>query len=191
MGSENRKGMMKASLCESLRELMLKRVFEKITIKQICDETGVIRATFYNYFDDKYDCLNAIVYHDLVEEMMSDLSSEKARDVIIHALNAVDVNREFYRIAYNVTGQNSFEEMIRGCLRQLFEEYFKVYRRPGCLEQYPDTLLAGYYAESMAFVIKVFVYQKDGPLTARQAAQMSMDLMNHGFTYFMNYDYKD
>ena len=52
---ENHKGYMQACLYENLRELMLKNLFEKITIKQICDATGVIRATFYNYFDDKYD----------------------------------------------------------------------------------------------------------------------------------------
>ena len=50
----NKKSMMKVNLCESLRGLMLKRPFEKITIKNICDETGVIRATFYNHFEDKY-----------------------------------------------------------------------------------------------------------------------------------------
>jgi Transcriptional regulator len=54
---------MKVSLAENLRALMVKHLFEKITIKQICDETGVNRATFYNYFEDKYDCLQWIVYH--------------------------------------------------------------------------------------------------------------------------------
>ena len=52
---EYRKNIMKNSLAENLRYLMQRKVFEKITIKQICDETGVIRATFYNYFEDKYD----------------------------------------------------------------------------------------------------------------------------------------
>ena len=64
---ENRRGMMKSFLYENLRDLMQKQMFEKITIKQICDATGVIRATFYNYFEDKYDCLNCIVYHDIAE----------------------------------------------------------------------------------------------------------------------------
>ncbi len=59
-----RRGTMKTVLAENLRELMKKKLFEKIAIKQICDETGVIRATFYNYFDDKYDCLNWIIHRD-------------------------------------------------------------------------------------------------------------------------------
>ena len=36
---ENHKGMMRSFLCENLRDLMRKNVFEKITIKQICDQT--------------------------------------------------------------------------------------------------------------------------------------------------------
>ena len=55
---ESRRATMKSALAENLRVLMTRKMYEKITIKQICDETGVIRATFYNYFDDKYDCLN-------------------------------------------------------------------------------------------------------------------------------------
>lgn len=56
-----KRGMMKRFLAESLKELMLQKSFEKITIKQICDKTGVIRATFYNYFEDKYGRLK--LYH--------------------------------------------------------------------------------------------------------------------------------
>ena len=31
--------------------------FEEITVKYICDVSGYPRATFYNYFDDKYDLM--------------------------------------------------------------------------------------------------------------------------------------
>ncbi|NCB32750.1 MAG: TetR family transcriptional regulator [Erysipelotrichia bacterium] len=183
----NRKGMMRESLYESLRELMLKKPIEKITIKQICDETGVIRATFYNYFDDKYDCLNAIVMHDLAEEGLDNLNRDSSRDTIEKALSNVDSYRDFYRIAYNVTGQNSFEEMIRSNLQQMFERYFRQYRRQGSLEQYSDAVLSGYYAQSMSYVIKVFVFQREGSLSVKQAAQMMLDLMGHKFYDFVTY----
>ena len=187
-GMVNRKGIMRESLYESLRELMLKKPIDKITIKQICDETGVIRATFYNYFDDKYDCLNAIVLHDLAEEGMGNLNKDSSRATIERALGNVDANRSFYRIAYNVTGQNSFEEMIQANLQQMFEEYFRQYRKPGCIEQYSDSVLSGYYAQCMAYVIKVFVYQKDKELSVKQAAQMMLDLMGHKFYDFVTYN---
>ena len=39
-------------------ELLSKEPFEQISIMQLCDETQYPRATFYNYFEDKYDLLN-------------------------------------------------------------------------------------------------------------------------------------
>ena len=47
-------------LAESFKELALKQPIEKITIKEITDKAGVIRPTFYNHFQDKYDLLEWI-----------------------------------------------------------------------------------------------------------------------------------
>lgn len=38
--------------------LLASRPFEEIAVNEICDRAGYPRATFYNYFDDKYDLLN-------------------------------------------------------------------------------------------------------------------------------------
>ena len=55
-----RKKMTKALIGESLKVLMRNHPFEKITIKMITDEAGVIRPTFYNYFCDKYEVVEWI-----------------------------------------------------------------------------------------------------------------------------------
>ena len=44
-------------LAESFKELAMQRSIEKITIKEITDKAGVIRPTFYNHFQDKYELL--------------------------------------------------------------------------------------------------------------------------------------
>ena len=44
-------------LAESFKQLLIKNPIEKITIKDITDGAGVIRPTFYNHFQDKYDLL--------------------------------------------------------------------------------------------------------------------------------------
>ena len=44
-------------LAKSFKELVAKTPIEKITIKQITDKAGVIRPTFYNHFQDKYELL--------------------------------------------------------------------------------------------------------------------------------------
>ena len=44
-------------LADSFRELACQGPIEKITIKEITDRAGVIRPTFYNHFQDKYELL--------------------------------------------------------------------------------------------------------------------------------------
>ncbi len=179
---EYHKSMMKASLAENLRVLMGRKMFDKITIKQICDETGVIRATFYNYFEDKYDCLNWIVYMDLVQIASQNHHLDSA-GLLDLALRNVEENLAFYRNAYLVTGQNSFEDMIRSNLAKLLLGYFEQNRNPSTLPQYPNELLARYYAESVAFVIRQFVHESNRH-TVEETRKMALDLLGHSLMSF-------
>ncbi|MEE8808138.1 MAG: TetR/AcrR family transcriptional regulator C-terminal domain-containing protein [Lactimicrobium sp.] len=170
---------MKTSLAENLRVLMTRKLFEKITIKQICDETGVIRATFYNYFDDKYDCLNWIVHTDLLGDKQA-MVTGNFNLFIDSALNNIEKNRAFYRAAYNVTGQNSFEDMIRSNLSEAMMEFFDENRKMDYMPAYSNELLARYYAEGFAFIIRQFVFAPQGASEATYR-RMVIDLLNHSF----------
>ena len=97
-----------------------------LTIKKICDETGVIRATFYNYFDDKYDCLNWIVYHDLIEGTKEYVQKGDFGMIFTVILKTVDHYRSFYKAAYQVTGQNAFEDMIRDNMTIMLQDYLNI-----------------------------------------------------------------
>ena len=54
-----------ALLAESFKELALRQPIEKITIKEITDKAGLIRPTFYNHFQDKYELLEWIIMTEL------------------------------------------------------------------------------------------------------------------------------
>ena len=54
-------------LAESLKELTIKQPIEKITIKEITDKAGVIRPTFYNHFQDKFELIEWIIRTELLE----------------------------------------------------------------------------------------------------------------------------
>ncbi len=43
---------------DTMFDLLRKKPFEKITINEVCIQAGFPRATFYNYFDDKFDLLD-------------------------------------------------------------------------------------------------------------------------------------
>ena len=119
----NSKNNTKDLLADSLRDLMLKKPFEKITIKQICDATGVIRIVFYNYFSDKYDALEYIVYRDLYETAYPYIQSRDRYEAFKVMIFAVQKNIEFYRVGYQIVGQNSFEEAVYKAIYQIIHDF--------------------------------------------------------------------
>ncbi len=55
----------KLILSESLKELLIEKPIEKITVKEICEKADVNRGTFYSHYSDQYD-----LYNDVVEEII-------------------------------------------------------------------------------------------------------------------------
>lgn len=49
-------------LTDALMTLMQEKPIEKITVMEICSQAMVHRATFYKYFEDKYQLLDFCVY---------------------------------------------------------------------------------------------------------------------------------
>ena len=47
-------------LTDALSELMGKKTFDDITVKEICALAMVPHSTFYNYFEDKFDLLHTL-----------------------------------------------------------------------------------------------------------------------------------
>ena len=66
----------KWALCDAMKTLMLKKPFQKISIREICECCGMSRKSFYYHFKDKYDLVNWIFYTEFIETIDdSDLQS--------------------------------------------------------------------------------------------------------------------
>ncbi len=121
----NSKNNTKDLLADSLKELMVKKSFEKITIKQICDATGVIRIVFYNYFSDKYDALEYIVDRDLYETVLPYIKCKKREDAFKVMIYTIQENIDFYRAGYQIIGQNSFEDAVYKAVGKIVSDFSK------------------------------------------------------------------
>lgn len=77
---ERKSELTKALLGEKFKELVAKKGFEKLTIKIITDAAGVIRPTFYNYFQDKYEVMEWLLWEDVFKEV-SELMSKNSNGV--------------------------------------------------------------------------------------------------------------
>ena len=106
-------------LAESLKELSKTRPIDKITIKEITDKAGVIRPTFYNHFQDKYELLEWIVREELMMPAMPLFQNGMLREGITFIFTAMEKEKDFYQKAVRLEGQNSFTEMMMKTAKEI------------------------------------------------------------------------
>ncbi len=110
MRHEERENDCKYKLAEAVKNCMKTAPVESITVKQIVEECGVSRQTFYRNFIDKYDLINW--YFDrLLEDSFRELGSGKTlRAGLIRKFKFIKEERVFFQAAFKVDEQNNLKE---------------------------------------------------------------------------------
>lgn len=106
----------KNALANSLKQLMRSKTLDKISTDEICQKAEVSRRSFYRHFPDKYALLDWIYYQDFL------INREHPKEWCIwdyypSICENLYEDREFYRHAFQLTGQNSFRQF---CYEQLY-----------------------------------------------------------------------
>lgn len=146
----------KKALAQSLKDLVDRMPFEKITIKEIADGAGVIRVTFYNHFQDKYDLLAWIVRSEILDPVRILISNQMYRESMVLIFSNVQRDKSFYTKALRIDGQNSFEDIVRKCAYDLILDIFLEHGapKPNPTHRWINAEnLAMYYATSMSYIM--------------------------------------
>lgn len=113
-------------LAESLKELSITKPIDKITIKEITNKAGVIRPTFYNHFQDKYELLEWITVNELFAPIDPLLSNGMLKEGVTLILTTIEKEKDFYKRAAQLEGQNSFNEIFNRCVSEAVKQYIDV-----------------------------------------------------------------
>ncbi len=142
-------------LAEGFKELACQQTIEKITIKAITDKAGVIRPTFYNHFQDKYELLEWIVRVQILEPTKPLIHTGMIDEALILIFTLVKKEKEFYEKAVKLEGQNSFEIIVKKCIEEILLEVIqsKKTKNQGRHPWLTPEHIAQYYAQSMCFVV--------------------------------------
>ena len=138
-------------LADSIKALVLTKPVEKITIKEITDKAGVIRPTFYNHFQDKYELLEWVICTEILEPA--------------HPL-----------IRNGLTNQAVLLRCIQNVLVEIFLEYPR--QKNGKFPWMSVDMLAEHYARSMCYAVKVWIRQ-GMTIPAQEMADTYEYLMSH------------
>lgn len=106
----------KRALASALRELMQEVPFDKIQVTHICERCDMNRKSFYYHFMDKYDLVNWIFdteFITLAMEGANEMPSDDRWELIERVCKYFYENRDFYRNALKIKGQNSFSDHLQ------------------------------------------------------------------------------
>lgn len=112
----------KHALASTLKQLMLEKPFDKISVSDICDGCGMNRKSFYYHFKDKYDLVEWIFRTDIVETM-NFAGYDKGWDLLLDLCGKFYEERDFYRAAFKIEGQNGFKDYVLHTLEPI-AKYF-------------------------------------------------------------------
>lgn len=71
MSSDARTRYTKQAITKSFYQLLEDKPIEKITVKEICENAEINRATFYRYYDNQYNLMEIIE-----QEMLNEIKAE-------------------------------------------------------------------------------------------------------------------
>ena len=99
----------KRALAQTMKELMARESFSKISVGEICEACGMSRKSFYYHFRDKYDLVNWIFDTEFIE-VIQKCGFASGADILNGMCGYFYKERGFYRSALEIEGQNSFRD---------------------------------------------------------------------------------
>lgn len=156
---EEKKELTKTLLTASFKELVLQVPFEKITIKMITDGAGVIRPTFYKHFQDKYEVLEYIFQKEITDKIQVLIDNDMEEDIFRLLCSCLEKDHAFYKKAYEITGQNSFEELMSDYLYHMFLRLLEKYplKSPSPLDVLTKEAIARFYTFGLADSLRYWI----------------------------------
>lgn len=179
----NSRAEVEKQLINSFKELAMSIPVDKITIKEITDKAGVIRTTFYNHFQDKYEVIERILWEEIIAPVESLLENNMVSEAFVLIFKNVEKEKAFYQRLARMQGQNSFEQIVVQCIQKLLLEFMQARISPSGAKilkmRYrwlTVDLIAEYYARAMTFVVMTWL-QSGIESTPEEVAQVYDDIL--------------
>ena len=105
----------KQIILDATVRLMKSKEAKNLTVQKILNEAHISRATFYNFFADKYDVIN-YYFESYAEQRKKNKNEEDMSLLEACAFNFVYDNKDYFLNAMKLEGQNS--------LKKFFYDYY-------------------------------------------------------------------
>lgn len=174
-------------LWDALMALLVERDFEKISVKDICEQAMVHRTTFYKHYEDKHDLLLRGM-KEMHDSLAGETGLPKATSLdeslpqyFVRVFVHISRNQHVYRLLLCGTGTSSFQTLMRTYLAEGCEARLRrSQRQEGLHFSVPLPILAQFYAGAL-IGITTWWLENDLPLTPQEMAHALMLLLADGY----------
>lgn len=104
--------MTKRALEASLKNLLLKKPLDKITIKDIAEDCGINRMTFYYHFKDIYDLIEWSCEEDAKKALEGKKTYATWQQGFLQIFEAVEQNKPFIMNVYHSISREQVENYL-------------------------------------------------------------------------------
>lgn len=111
--------MTKRALAASLKNLLLQKPLNKITINDITEECGISRMTFYYHFKDIYDLVAWICVEDAARALEGKKTYGAWQEGFLNIFHAVQANQPFIMNVYRSVSWERIEQYLNPLIHSL------------------------------------------------------------------------
>ena len=137
----------KKALEQSLKNLLLQKPLNKITINDITEDCGINRMTFYYHFKDIYDLVEWACLEDANKALEAKKTYDTWQEGFVQIFHAVRDNKPFIMNVYRCTDREQVEKYLNPLTNALLMEVIE--------EESADVVVR---EEDKAFIAKVYSY---------------------------------
>lgn len=175
----------KRALEASLKNLLLQKPLDKITINDIAEDCGINRMTFYYHFRDIFD----LVEWSCVEDATKALEGKKTYDTwqqgFLHIFEAVLANKPFIMNVYHSVSREQVEIYLYKLTYNLMVGVVEEKAEGMTVREEDKKFIADFY--KFAFVGLMLDWIKNGMREEPKIIIERLDLLVHGnITYALN-----
>lgn len=115
------------ALAASLKKMLEKKTLDKITVKDITDDCGVNRQTFYYHFHDIYDLVEWIFIEETRHYLEDNIDEDNWKDNIKKIMDKLVEDKPFVMNAFFSVNRRQLEQFLQKLARPSIEKLVKFY----------------------------------------------------------------
>jgi Transcriptional regulator len=168
--------MTKKALASSLKKIMEQKPLGKISVREIIEDCGVNRKTFYYHFQDIYDLLKWVFEEEAIEIVKQYDLIIDYQDAIRFVLDYVEENKLICNSAFDALGRDELKRFFQKDFLSVIENIVEQLSNGMNIPDDYKAFLINFYTEALASLLIDWIRNKDNRDKQKMIKYVSLTL---------------